>query len=397
METREIINNAESALMKTYGRYKIVLDRGDGVFLYDTDGKKYLDFCAGIAVFALGYNNREYNDALKNQIDKLIHTSNYYYSEPATTAAMELVKYTGMDRVFFTNSGTEANEGAIKLARKYFYNKNGKAGSEIIAMKHSFHGRSIGSLSVTGTDKYREPFEPLMGGVKWAEFNNIESVKACLSDNTAAIILETIQGEGGIYNAEPEFLAEIRKICDERDIVMILDEVQCGMGRTGTMYAYEQYGIKPDIVTTAKALGCGVPVGAFCAVEKVAEAFVPGDHGTTYGGNPLVCAAITKVFELFRKNDILANVIETGDYLYDKLEELKNEYDIITDHRGRGLMQGLEFSVPVKEIMADVIDSGLILASAGANTVRFVPPLVITKEDVDSMISIFKKVIDKFI
>lgn len=397
MKTNEIINNAESTLMKTYGRYKIVLDRGDGIFLYDTDGKKYLDFCAGIAVFALGYNNKEYNDALKNQIDKLIHTSNYYYSEPAATAAVELVKYTGMDRVFFTNSGTEANEGAIKLARKYFYNKNGNAGSEIIAMKHSFHGRSIGSLSVTGTDKYREPFEPLMGGVKWAEFNNIESVKACLSDNTAAIILETIQGEGGIYNAEPEFLAEIRKICDERDIVMILDEVQCGMGRTGTMYAYEQYGIKPDIVTTAKALGCGVPVGAFCAIEKVAEAFVPGDHGTTYGGNPLVCAAITKVFELFRKNDILSNVRETGAYLYDKLEELKSEYDIITDHRGRGLMQGLEFSIPVKEIVAEVIDSGLILISAGANTVRFVPPLVITKEDVDSMILILKKVIDKFI
>jgi acetylornithine/N-succinyldiaminopimelate aminotransferase len=395
MDTKAIISEAESALMKTYGRYQIVLDKGDGVYLYDTDGKEYLDFCAGIAVFALGYNNKEYNDALKNQIDKLIHTSNYYYNEPAAKAATAVKKATGMDRVFFTNSGTEANEGAIKLARKYYYEKKGAADSEIIAMGHSFHGRSIGSLSVTGTKKYREPFEPLIGGVKWAEFNDLESVRSQIDEKTSAIILETVQGEGGIYPAKPEFIKGIRELCDEHDLVMILDEVQCGMGRTGTMYAYEQYGVKPDIVTTAKALGCGVPVGAFCATEKVASAFKPGDHGTTYGGNPLVCAAVAKVFELFEEEKILENVKSVGDYLYKKLDEVAAKYDFITDHRGVGLMQGLEFNMNVKDVIADCINSGLILISAGTNIIRFVPPLVISNEDVDKMIVILEGVLSK--
>ncbi len=395
MDTKAIISEAESALMKTYGRYQIVLDKGDGVYLYDTDGKEYLDFCAGIAVFALGYNNKEYNDALKNQIDKLIHTSNYYYNEPAAKAATAVKKATGMDRVFFTNSGTEANEGAIKLARKYYYEKKGAADSEIIAMGHSFHGRSIGSLSVTGTKKYREPFEPLIGGVKWAEFNDLESVRSQIDEKTSAIILETVQGEGGIYPAKPEFIKGIRELCDEHDLVMILDEVQCGMGRTGTMYAYEQYGVKPDIVTTAKALGCGVPVGAFCATEKVASAFKPGDHGTTYGGNPLVCAAVAKVFELFEEEEILENVKSVGDYLYKKLDEVAAKYDFITDHRGVGLMQGLEFNMNVKDVIADCINSGLILISAGTNIIRFVPPLVISNEDVDKMIVILEGVLSK--
>jgi acetylornithine/N-succinyldiaminopimelate aminotransferase len=395
MDTKAIISEAESALMKTYGRYQIVLDKGDGVYLYDSDGKEYLDFCAGIAVFALGYNNKEYNDALKNQIDKLIHTSNYYYNEPAAKAATAVKKATGMDRVFFTNSGTEANEGAIKLARKYYYEKKGAADSEIIAMGHSFHGRSIGSLSVTGTKKYREPFEPLIGGVKWAEFNDLESVRSQIDEKTSAIILETVQGEGGIYPAKPEFIKGIRDLCDEHDLVMILDEVQCGMGRTGTMYAYEQYGVKPDIVTTAKALGCGVPVGAFCATEKVASAFKPGDHGTTYGGNPLVCAAVAKVFELFEEEKILENVKSVGNYLYKKLDEVAAKYDFITDHRGIGLMQGLEFNMNVKDIIADCINSGLILISAGTNIIRFVPPLVISNEDVDKMIVILEGVLSK--
>jgi acetylornithine/N-succinyldiaminopimelate aminotransferase len=395
MDTKAIISEAESALMKTYGRYQIVLDKGDGVYLYDTDGKEYLDFCAGIAVFALGYNNKKYNDALKNQIDKLIHTSNYYYNEPAAKAATAVKKATGMDRVFFTNSGTEANEGAIKLARKYYYEKKGAADSEIIAMGHSFHGRSIGSLSVTGTKKYREPFEPLIGGVKWAEFNDLESVRSQIDEKTSAIILETVQGEGGIYPAKPEFIKGIRELCDEHDLVMILDEVQCGMGRTGTMYAYEQYGVKPDIVTTAKALGCGVPVGAFCATEKVASAFKPGDHGTTYGGNPLVCAAVAKVFELFEEEKILENVKSVGNYLYKKLDEVAAKYDFITDHRGVGLMQGLEFNMNVKDIIADCINSGLILISAGTNIIRFVPPLVISNEDVDKMIVILEGVLSK--
>lgn len=394
MDTKTIIREAEAALMKTYGRYQIVLEKGDGVHLYDTEGKEYLDFCAGIAVFSLGYNNKEYNDTLKAQIDKLLHTSNYYYNEPATTAAMALKKATGMDRVFFTNSGTEAVEGAIKLARKHYYVKNGIADSEIIAMGHSFHGRSMGALSVTGTKKYRDAFEPLVGGVKWAEFNNIESVKAQITDKTAAIIMETVQGEGGIYPAEADFIKEVRNICTEKGIVLILDEIQCGMGRTGSMFAYQQFGIKPDIVTSAKALGCGVPVGAFCAVEEVASSFAPGDHGTTYGGNPFVCAAVTKVFELYEKLNVIDNVNRVGNYLWDKLEEVTAKYDFIVSHRGKGLMQGIELSVPVKDVVADVIDSGLMLISAGTNVIRFVPPLVITESDVDNMFAILTKVFD---
>ncbi len=396
MDTKTIIQNAEDALMKTYGRYQIVLDSGDGVTLYDSDKKSYLDFCAGIAVFALGYNNKEYNDALKAQIDKLIHTSNYYYNEPAMKAAVALKKASGMDRVFFTNSGTEAVEGAIKLARKYYYLKNGIADSEIIAMEHSFHGRSMGALSVTGTTKYRTPFEPLVGGVKWAQFNDIESIKAQITDKTAAIIMETLQGEGGIYVADASFMTELRALCDEKGILLILDEIQCGMGRTGSMYAYQQYGIMPDIMTTAKALGCGVPVGAFCAREEVAAAMTPGDHGTTYGGNPLVCAAVAKVFELFEENSILDNVNRVGTYLWNKLEETTAKYDFVIAHRGKGLMQGLEFSVPVKDILADVIDSGLILIAAGTNIIRFVPPLVITEADVDKMLEILCRVLDKY-
>ena len=290
MNSQEYIDEAEKVLLHTYNRFQIVLDRGDGVNLYDVNGKKYLDFAAGIAVFAFGYNNKEYNDALKAQIDKVIHTSNLYYNVPAIQAAKKITEVSGMDRVFFTNSGTEAIEGALKLAKKYAYVRDGVADHEIIAMNHSFHGRSIGALSVTGNAHYQDPFKPLVSGIKFAEFNNLDSVLAQVTDKTCAIIMETVQGEGGIYPATQEFIEGVRKICDENDIVLILDEIQCGMGRTGDMFAWEKYGVKPDIMTMAKALGCGVPVGAFAAVEKVAKAMVPGDHGTTYGGNPLACA-----------------------------------------------------------------------------------------------------------
>ncbi|MCR4840493.1 MAG: aspartate aminotransferase family protein [Lachnospiraceae bacterium] len=395
MTTENIIEKADSALMKTYNRYQIAFDHGDGVYLYDNDGKKYLDFCAGIAVFALGYNVKEFNDAVKNQVDKLVHTSNYYYTEALADAAVAVTAASGMDRVFFTNSGTEAIEGAIKLARKYYYKKHGEAGSEIIAMEHSFHGRSMGSLSVTGTKHYRDAFEPLVGGVKWANFNDIDSVKAQITDKTAAIIMETVQGEGGIYPADPQFIKEVRDICTEKDIVLILDEIQCGMGRTGDMYAYQGYGIKPDIMTTAKALGCGLPIGAFCAIEKVADAFEPGDHGTTYGGNPLVTAASAKVFELYEKMNVLENVKTVGDYLFEKLDEVTAKYDFVVAHRGKGLMQGLEFNKPVGPIVKKCIESGILLISAGSNIIRFVPPLVITKENVDEMITVLTKVLDE--
>lgn len=389
-----IINQQEQVLMHTYSRYPVVLDHGEGVYLYDVNGKKYLDFVSGIAVFALGYGNREYNNALKEQIDKLIHTSNYFYNEPALTAAKKLVKVTGMDRVFFTNSGTEAIEGAIKLARKYYYKKYGKADSEIIAMEHSFHGRSMGALSVTGTKKYRDAFEPLIGGAVFVPYNNLNELKSKISAKTCAILLETIQGEGGIYPADTEYLKEVRKICDEKGILLILDEIQCGMGRCGTMFAYEQYGIYPDIVTTAKALGCGVPVGAFAAKEFVANALEPGDHGTTYGGNPLATAAVTKVFDLFEQEQILSNVNVVGDYLQEKLLEFKKNNNSIVALRGKGMMLGLEFKIPVKDIIARALEKNLILISAGPNVIRFLPPLIIEKKHVDEMISIFKECIE---
>ena len=362
--------------------------------LYDTDGKEYLDFGAGIAVFALGYNNKEYNDALKAQIDKLVHTSNYFYNEPAAKAAKMLTKATGMDRVFFTNSGTEAVEGAIKLAKKYAYLKDGSTDHEIIAMEHSFHGRSMGALAVTGNKHYQEAFGPMIPGIRFARYNDLESVKELVNEKTCAIIFETVQGEGGVYPAKKEFIEGVRKLCDEKGILLILDEIQCGMGRTGSMFAYQQYGVKPDIVTVAKALGCGVPVGAFAAKDEVAKALVPGDHGTTYGGNPLACAAAVKVFELFDSLKVLDNVKEVGAYLASELDKIVAEYDIATERRGMGLIQGLQLSVNPKDVIANALDNGLILFSAGTNVIRFVPPLVITKADVDEMIVRLKKSLD---
>ena len=386
------IDEAEKALLHTYNRYQVVLDKGQGVHLYDIDGKEYLDFCAGIAVFALGYGNKEYNDVLKNQVDKLLHTSNYYYNMPAIEAAKKLTKVSCMDRVFFTNSGAEAIEGAIKAARKYAYNKDGQTDHEIIAMNHSFHGRTMGALSVTGNPHYREAFEPMIGHIKWADLNDLESVKAQITYKTCAILFETVQGEGGIYPATKEFMEGVRALCDEKDILLILDEIQCGMGRTGYMYAWQKYGVKPDIMTTAKALGCGVPVGAFLMTEKVGSAsLVPGDHGTTYGGNPLACAAIDKVLDIFEKEDILDHVNKVSVYLETKLEELVAEYEDIETRRGVGLMQGLVFKKPVGDIIKKALEEGLILINAGTNIIRFVPPLIITEKDVDDMMVILKK------
>lgn len=395
MNTKQIIEEAESNLIHTYNRYQIVLDKGDGVRLYDTDGKEYLDFGSGIAVFALGYNNKEYNDALKAQIDKLIHTSNYFYNEPAAKAAKALTSASGMDRVFFTNSGTEAVEGAIKLAKKYAYLKDGSTDHEIIAMEHSFHGRSMGALAVTGNKHYQEAFGPMIPGIRFAQFNNLASVKELVNDKTCAIIFETIQGEGGVYPAKKEFIEGVRKLCDEKGILLILDEIQCGMGRSGSMFAFQQYGVKPDIVTSAKALGCGVPIGAFMATEQVAKALVPGDHGTTYGGNPLACAAAVEVFRLFDKLNVTDNVKNVGKYLETQLKSLVEKYDIVKAQRGIGLIQGIELTVNPKDVIAKCLDNGLILFSAGTNVIRFVPPLVITRDDVDLMMVRLKKVLDE--
>ena len=386
------IDEAEKALLHTYNRYQVVFEKGEGVHLYDMDGKEYLDFVSGIAVFALGYQNQEYNDALKAQIDKIIHTSNYYYNIPAIEAAKKIKEISGMDRVFFTNSGAEAIEGAIKTARKYAYLKDGTTDHEIIAMNHSFHGRTMGALSITGNPHYREAFEPMIGNIKFADLNDFDSVLAQITDKTCAIILETVQGEGGIYPATEDFLQKVRKLCDEKDILMILDEIQCGMGRTGTMFAWQRYGIKPDVMTTAKALGCGVPVGAFLMTEKVgAHSLAAGDHGTTYGGNPLACAAICKVIELFGKQNVLENVKVVGDYLGKRLDELVEEFDCVETRRGIGMMQGLVFNRPVGDIIVKAMENGLILINAGTNIIRFVPSLVITKENVDEMMEILRK------
>lgn len=388
-KTEQIISASDNAFLQIYHRFPVAFDHGDGVYLYDAEGKKYLDFGAGIAVMALGYNNKRYNDALKTQIDKLVHTSNLFYHEPGAIAGQKLREASGLPHVFFTNSGTEAVEGALKLAKKYA-NKAGKQNYDIIAMEHSFHGRSIGSLSVTGKTQYREPFEPLLPNVKFAEFNNLDSIKALISDNTAAVIMETVQGEGGVYPATLEFLKGVRESCDKHNALLILDEIQCGMGRSGSMFAFPKYGILPDILLCAKALGCGVPVGAFVCNDKAAS-MTYGDHGTTYGGNPFVCAAVSEVFDIFRDEHIVEHVQEVGQYLWDKLELLKDKYDCIVDHRGIGLIQGLEFKDNPSGIVKKSLENGLVLIAAGNNTIRFVPPLVISNADIDCMIARLKE------
>ena len=391
------MEQTENYVLHTYNRFPIVLESGNGVYLKDTDGKEYLDFAAGIAVYALGYHYPGYDEALKSQIDKVMHTSNLYYNVPMGEAAEKLIKASGMSKVFFTNSGAEAIEGAIKAARKYAWLKDKRADHEIIAMKHSFHGRSVGALSVTGNEHYQEAFRPLMGGVKFADFNDLDSVKAQITDQTCAIIMETVQGEGGIYPADLTFLKEVRQICDEKDILLILDEIQCGMGRTGSMFAWQQYGVTPDIMTTAKALGGGVPVGAFVLNDKVASAsLVPGDHGTTYGGNPFACAAVSKMFDLFESGKVLEHVNEIAPYFEKKLEELMEKYDCITARRGKGLMQGLVIGngIKVGDITKEALNHGLIVISAGSDVLRMVPPLVIERKHVDEFIQKLSETID---
>ena len=389
----EYIEQAEGAVLHTYNRFPVVLEKGEGVYLYDTEGKKYLDFAAGIAVFALGYHYPGLDEAMKEQIDKLVHTSNYFYSVSLAEAAEKLTKISEMDKVFFTNSGAEAIEGAVKAARKYAYEKDGCTDHEIIAMNHSFHGRSMGALSVTGNPHYQEAFKPLIGGIKFAEFNDLESVNEQITEKTCAIILEPVQGEGGIYPAAKEFMEGIYAICQEKDILLILDEIQCGMGRTGSMFAWQQYGIKPDIMTCAKALGCGIPVGAFLLNEKTASgSLAAGDHGSTYGGNPFVCAAVSKVLDLFAENRIVEHVNEITPYLEKKLDELIKKHDFLTARRGKGLMQGLIVEGrSVGEIVKKGLENGLIVISAGSNVLRMVPPLVITEEHVDEMIEKLEK------
>lgn len=390
----QYIEETNNGLVHTYNRFPVVLDRGEGVYLYDTDGKKYLDFAAGIAVCGLGYGNQELNQTLKDQVDRLLHTSNLYYNTSCGEAAAALKRVSEMDRIFFTNSGTEAIEGALKSARKYAW-KKGTGRYEFIAMDHSFHGRSIGSVSVTGSEAYRTPFEPMLPGVSFAKFNDLDSVKARVTDRTCAIILEPLQGEGGINRADREFMEGIRRLCDEEGILMICDEIQCGMGRTGEMFAWQSYGTKPDIMAMAKAIGNGIPVGAFAMTEQVAEySLEPGDHGTTYGGNPLACAAVAKTVEIFEREDVVSHVREIGGYLAEKLDELVSEYDTVLERRGVGLIQGIKVEKPAGEVISRALEAGLIVISARDNVIRLVPPLIIERKHVDEMLEKLKRAIE---
>lgn len=387
------ICQAEDALLHTYNRFPVVFERGEGVYLYDTQGKQYLDFAAGIAVCALGYAHPKYTEALKKQMDLLLHTSNLFYSPQVAKAAEHLKNASQMDRVFFTNSGTEAIEGALKAARKYAYTK-GSGRYQFIAMEHSFHGRSMGAVSVTGNEHYRTPFEPLVWGVSFARFNDLESVRELVNDKTCAILLEPVQGEGGIYPATKEFLQGVRKLCDEHDILLIFDEIQCGMGRCGSMFAWQDYQVRPDILTMAKAIGGGVPVGAFAVTEKVAaHSLKPGDHGTTYGGNPLVCQAVDTMLTVFEEEDIITQAREISVYLQEKLDWLVNTHDGVLARRGKGLMQGLVLKRPVTEVVSAALEEGLVLITAGGNVLRMTPPLIIKKEHVDEMLEKLTRVL----
>ncbi|EAL3871426.1 TPA: aspartate aminotransferase family protein [Campylobacter coli] len=388
----------QSHIIPTYKRFDIVLESGEGVYLLDDKGKKYLDFSSGIGVCALGYNHAEFNAKIKAQVDKLLHTSNLYYNENIAQTAKHLAKASGLERVFFTNSGAESIEGAMKVARKYAFNKGIKGGN-FIAFKHSFHGRTLGALSLTANEKYQKPFKPLISGVKFAKYNDFSSVERLVNEKTCAIILESVQGEGGVNPAQKDFYKALRKLCDEKDILLIADEIQCGMGRSGKFFAYEHSGILPDVMTSAKALGCGLSVGAFVVSEKVAQkSLEAGDHGSTYGGNPLVCAGVNAVFEIFKKEKILENVSKLTPYLEQSLENLIKEFRFCKKRKGLGFMQGLSLdkSVKVAEVIKKCQENSLLLISCGENDLRFLPPLIIEKSHIDEMSEKLRKVFKSF-
>jgi acetylornithine/N-succinyldiaminopimelate aminotransferase len=382
-----MIDEAQQYIMNTYGRFPLVLEKGEGSYLFDTQGKKYLDLCAGIAVNALGYNNAKINEAITNQMQKLFHVSNLYYTEPQIDVAKLLIDNSPFAKVFFCNSGAEANEAALKLARKYGKSKHEKK-TNIVSMYQSFHGRTYGAISATGQIKYQQSFLPTLEGFQFATYNDIESVKELLNEDVCAVIIEVIQGEGGIRPADCTFLQEVADLCSTYDALLIVDEVQTGVGRTGSLFAFEQFGITPDIVTLAKGLGGGVPIGAMLCNEK-ADILVPGDHASTFGGNALVTSVAKVVLTELLEGDLLAHVQEVGNYLTEKLKELQNKYcDTILEVRGKGLMQGIELSIPAKETIAKCMDLGLLLVGAGEKIIRFVPPLIITKEEIDEAIHI---------
>lgn len=381
MNTKELIEIEDKYFINTFTRQPIVLDHGDGLKVWDLDGNEYLDFFAGIAVNCLGHGNKKLVEAIQKQAEKLIHISNIYYNEPAVVFAKKLLDLTEFDRLFYANSGAEANEGAIKLALKY----TGK--SEIITTSNSFHGRTLLTLAATGQPKYREPYSKnLPQGFIDVPYNDIEAIKEAITDETAAIIVEPIQGEGGVNVPDEDYLKEISKICKENGILLILDEIQTGFGRCGKLFAHELSGIKADIMTVAKGIGGGVPMAAFLATEEVSSGFVPGDHGTTFGGGPLVCAAANATLDEILDKDLIRNSVEMGEYFRLKLNELKENHEIITDVRGYGLMIGLELSIPGAEYVDKMREKGFLINCTDGNVLRFVPPLIVTKEEIDKVV-----------
>lgn len=386
MNTKELIEIEDNYFINTFTRQPIVLDHGEGVKVTDIDGNEYIDMFAGIAVNALGHNHPKLVKAIQDQAEKLIHISSIYYNEPALIYAKKLVDLTEFDRIFYANSGAEANEGAIKLAVKY----TGK--SEVISTVESFHGRTIMTLAATGHEHYHEPFKAILPkGFINVPYNDIEAIKEAITENTAAIIVEPIQGEGGVNVPDMDYLKEIEKICHEKDIVFIVDEVQTGFGRCGTLFAHELFDVKPDIMTMAKGIGGGVPMGAILATEKVASAFVPGDHGTTFGGGPLVCAAANAILDTFEEDNVLDNVNEVGEYFIEELKKL--DKDVIADVRGKGLMVGLELTKPGAEYVDKLREKGFLINCTADKVLRFVPPLIITKEDIDKFVKTLDEIL----
>jgi len=396
LTNEEIFAKDKSDYLPVFARYNIVLDHGDGPYVYDIKGKKYIDFLAGIAVNVVGHNYKPLVEAVSKQAGKMIHCSNLYYTEVQVEAAEKLKKLSGMDKVFFGNSGAEANEGAIKLARKYATNIDPEK-IQIISALHSFHGRTLATLTATGQDHYHHGFGPLPAGFDYVPYNDIQALEAKMSDKTCAVMLEAIQGEGGVHVPDPDYLPKVRALCDKYNAVLIFDEVQCGMGRTGTFFGCQQFGVKPDIVTLAKGLAGGVPIGAFMATDKVANAFHAGDHGSTFGGNPLACAASCVVLDALIDGNLMENAKEIGAYLQSKFEEYKAKYpNLIKEVRGRGLILGMELTRPGREIANECLDYGAIINCTAGNVLRFVPPLNITKAHVDELISVLDKVLPKY-
>jgi predicted acetylornithine/succinylornithine family transaminase len=393
---KDWIERGSKVIMNTYNQFPIVIEKGNGVYLWDNEGKKYLDFVAGIAVNALGYNDSDYVKQISKQLTKLQHCSNLYWMIPSIELSEILVNNSCFDRVFYCNSGAEAVEAAIKLSKKYGKKHHSENCYEIITMKKSFHGRTMATVTATGQTKYQKGFNPLMPGFSYVEFNNFDELAETVSENTCAIIIEPIQGEGGIHPAEQSYLQKVRDLCYKNDIVLVFDEVQCGIGRTGELFAYQLFDIKPDIVSLAKGLGGGFPIGAMLAVQSKADAFQPGDHASTFGGNPLACTAGKTVLNKLLNEGVLKNVQNQGKYLKEKLENLKEKYEMIIDVRGRGLMLGIELNCKVKDIVVECMKKGLLLLGAGENVIRFVPPLIIEKNEIDIGLEILEEVLQGF-